>query len=63
MEEAKNKHFLEKRKNNILFLASSVSHRKNQELLVEAFSKVSKRFPDWNVEIYKGIEDSNYVSL
>lgn len=36
----------EAKKQYIISCVGSVSHRKNQELLVEAFSKVSKQFPD-----------------
>lgn len=47
------------KKQYIISCVGSVSHRKNQELLMEAFSKVSNQFPDWNVEIIGG-KDSNY---
>jgi len=61
VEEAKKQAFPGKvKKQYIISCVGSVSHRKNQELLVEAFSKVSKQFPNWNVEIFGGGEDSNY---
>lgn len=64
VEEAKKQAFPGKvKKQYIISCVGSVSHRKNQELLVEDFSKVSNQFPDWNVEIIGGVKIPTMVSL
>jgi len=41
-----------KKTNNIIFIGELNKNRKRPHLLVEAFSRIVQRFPNWNVEIW-----------
>lgn len=47
-------------KKRIAYIGRVDETQKRQHLLIEAFGKIAKDFPDWKVEIYGGIKHPDY---
>lgn len=52
----------EKKEHYLISCVGSVSGRKNQKLLMEAFASIAADYPDWDVEFWGG-KDSHYGKL
>lgn len=47
-------------KKNLIINIAKISSRKRQHLIVEAFSKITKKYPDWRVELC-GYDQTDYA--
>lgn len=58
--EPQNRADLTVEKKRIAYIGRVDETQKRQHLLIEAFGKIAKDFPDWKVEIYGGIKHPDY---
>lgn len=58
--EPQNRADLNVEKKRIAYIGRVDETQKRQHLLIEAFGKIAKDFPDWKVEIYGGIKHPEY---
>ena len=54
--------FLNKREKRIIYPAR-IEKNKQQHLLIEAFSNISKKFPDWKIHFRGGVSDFEYLNI